>query len=233
MTTLAQLSSSQVSPEFPINENFDALSAAAVFGKKNSTSSGITWGYYGGIWGGLTVADGTLTLATSGTNYLVVNRATGVISTSTTTTNWLDTGNYARVYKITTSSSAVTAIEDHRAGDYGVLGPQPLERQQDSVSAAYTFALSDRRRTKLHPSADTTARTWTIPANASVAFPIGSELEVINQNAAGVLTIAITTDTMRLSPGGTTGSRTLAANGWARIRKITATEWIISGTGLT
>lgn len=47
------------------------------------------------------------------------------------------------------------------------------------------------------------------------------------------LTIAITTDTMRLSPGGTTGSRTLAANGIATAIKITATEWIISGSGLT
>jgi len=85
----------------------------------------------------------------------------------------------------------------------------------------------------LHPSADTTARIWTIPANASVAFPIGTEIEMINQNAGGVITIAITTDTMRLSPGGTTGSRSLAANGRAVAKKISATEWMIWGTGLT
>jgi len=66
-----------------------------------------------------------------------------------------------------------------------------------------------------------------------VAFPIGTEIEIFNQNGAGVLTIAITTDTMRLSPGGTTGSRTLAANGHAVAKKITATEWMIWGTGLT
>lgn len=103
-----------------------------------------------------------------------------------------------------------------------------------SVSAAKTFAPADIEHLAfLHPSADTTARTWTIPANATVAFALGTELEFINQNAAGVLTIAITTDTMRLSPGGTTGSRTLAANGRAVAKKITATEWIIWGTGLT
>jgi hypothetical protein len=66
-----------------------------------------------------------------------------------------------------------------------------------------------------------------------VAFPVGTELEFINQNAGGVITIAITTDTMRLSPGGTTGSRTLAANGWARAKKVASTEWIIRGDGLT
>jgi hypothetical protein len=47
------------------------------------------------------------------------------------------------------------------------------------------------------------------------------------------MTIAITTDTMRLAGAGTTGSRTLAANGIATCLKLTATEWIISGTGLT
>ena len=107
-------------------------------------------------------------------------------------------------------------------------------RAISSVSAAKTFALADLDHLVfLHPSADTTARTWTIPANAVVAFTVGTELEMINQASAGVLTIAITTDTMRLSPGGTTGSRTLAANGRAVAKKITATEWLIWGTGLT
>lgn len=101
------------------------------------------------------------------------------------------------------------------------------------ISAAYTFVLLDAGKRFLHPSADTTARTWTIPANASVAFAIGTEITFINQNAGGIITIAITTDTLRLSPGGTTGSRSLAANGIATAIKITATEWIISGTGLT
>lgn len=104
---------------------------------------------------------------------------------------------------------------------------------QNSRSAAYTLVLSDSGKHIFHPSADTTARIWTIPANASVAYPIGTALTFINQNAAGVITIAITSDTMRLAGAGTTGSRTLAANGIATAVKVTATEWIISGTGLT
>lgn len=104
---------------------------------------------------------------------------------------------------------------------------------QNSQSAAYTLVLSDANKHILHPSADTTARVFTIPANSSVAFPIGTAVSFVNQNAAGVITIAITTDTMRLAGAGTTGSRTLAANGIATALKITSTEWIISGTGLT
>lgn len=104
---------------------------------------------------------------------------------------------------------------------------------QNSQSAAYTLVLSDAGKHILHPSADTTARTFTIPANASVAFPIGTSVTFINQNAGGVITIAITTDTMHLAGAGTTGSRTLAANGIATAIKVTSTEWIISGVGLT
>jgi hypothetical protein len=104
---------------------------------------------------------------------------------------------------------------------------------QNSQSAAYTAVLADAGKHLLHPSADTAARTFTIPANASVAYPIGTALTFVNQNAAGVVTIAITSDTMRLAGAGTTGSRTLAANGIATAIKIAATEWLISGTGLT
>jgi hypothetical protein len=104
---------------------------------------------------------------------------------------------------------------------------------QNSRSAAYTLVAADAGKHIFHPSADTTARTFTIPANGSVPFPIGTAVTFINQNGAGVITIAITTDTMRLSPAGTTGSRTLAANGSATAIKVTATEWLISGSGLT
>ena len=104
---------------------------------------------------------------------------------------------------------------------------------QNSKSAAYTTVLADQEKHLFHPSADTTARIWTIDSNANVAYPIGTAITFVNQNAAGVITIAITTDTMRLAGAGTTGNRTLAANGVATALKITATEWIISGTGLT
>lgn len=104
---------------------------------------------------------------------------------------------------------------------------------QLSKSVAYTFVMTDAGKHILHPSADTTARVFTIPANASVSFPIGTVLTIINQASAGVVTLAITTDTMRWSPAGTTGSRSIAANGIATAVKLTATEWIVNGMGLS
>lgn len=109
-----------------------------------------------------------------------------------------------------------------------------LNIPQNSQSVEYTCVLADAGKHILHPDADTTARTFTIPENASVPYPIGTAITFVNQNGTGgIVTIAITTDTMRLAGAGTTGSRTLARNGVATAIKITATEWIISGSGLT
>lgn len=105
--------------------------------------------------------------------------------------------------------------------------------RQNSQSADYTLVLTDAEKHIYHPSADTTARTWTIPANASVAFPIGTAVTFVNDSLAGVVTIAITSDTLMLAGAGSTGSRTLAACGIATALKITSTKWIISGSGLT
>lgn len=108
-----------------------------------------------------------------------------------------------------------------------------LNIPQVSQSADYTMALTDAGKHILHPSADTSARTFTIDSNANKAFTVGTAITFVNQASAGTLTIAITTDTMRLAGAGTTGSRTLAANGIATALKVATTEWIISGTGLT
>lgn len=107
------------------------------------------------------------------------------------------------------------------------------ERPLQSKSAAYTFVKGDANNSFLHPSADTTARTWTIPANSAVPFKIGTEIDIVNETNAGILTIAITTDTLLLLTAGTTSTVAIAANGWAKLRKITATKWVIFGGGLT
>lgn len=104
------------------NELASALAFPLVYAKAYQTTSGLTWGYYGGRWGGFSVADGTLSLTNTDTNYVVVALATGVISLSTSDTNWNDSTNYARVYKIATGASAVTSVEDHRGGPGGAHG---------------------------------------------------------------------------------------------------------------
>ena len=62
---------------------------------------------------------------------------------------------------------------------------------------------------------------------------VGSVVDDVVSPSAGAITISITSDTMTLAGAGTTGNRTLAANGIATAIKMTATTWQINGTGLT
>ncbi len=153
--------------------------------------------------------------------------ATGVLNITTGGTLAVSIGSEM------TLASGVDAVLNTSTGptNAGSMGFRGIP--QNSRSANYTLVLADAGKHVLHPSADTTARTFTIPANASVAYPIGTSLTFINQNGAGTVTIAITTDTMRLIGTGSTGSRTLADNGIATAVKVSATEWVISGTNLT
>ena len=103
---------------------------------------------------------------------------------------------------------------------------------QNSQSAAYTLVLADAGKHIFHPSTDANARTYTIPANSSVAYLIGTAITFVNMTSQ-VVTIAITTDTMYLAKDGTTGSRSLAQYGSATALKMTSTTWLISGSALT
>jgi len=100
-----------------------------------------------------------------------------------------------------------------------------------SGNSAYAFPTTDAGCTIYHDEAS--ARTWTIPANASVAHVVGTTFVLDNTGnagAAGAITLAITTDTLRRGDGTSgTGSRTISAGQVATIRKVTSTIWVITG----
>lgn len=103
---------------------------------------------------------------------------------------------------------------------------------QNAQAGNYTLVIGDAGKHIYHASGDGAGDTYTIPANASVAFPIGTSITFVNMDSNAV-SIAITTDTMNLAGTGTTGTRTLAQYGVATALKIGTTLWIINGTGLT
>ena len=94
----------------------------------------------------------------------------------------------------------------------------------------YTLVLEDAGKT-VHKAGGGAGETYTIPANSSVAFVIGTMI-AINNDGGGSLTIAITTDTLTWSADNTTGSRTLADGGTCVLLKVTATLWKIAGSKL-
>jgi hypothetical protein len=102
---------------------------------------------------------------------------------------------------------------------------------QNAQTGSYTLVLADAGKHIYHASG-AGAATYTIPANGSVAYAVGTAITFVNLSATSI-SIAITTDTMYLSSAGTTGTRTLAQYGSATALKVTSTAWIISGSGLT
>lgn len=104
----------------------------------------------------------------------------------------------------------------------------------NTQSANYTFIAADSGVCVYHPASDTAGRTWTIPANSSVAYPVGTIIEIDNDHGAGAITLDITTDTLVLvGSAGSTGTRTIASGGRAVIRKVAITRWRIWGDSIT
>lgn len=98
---------------------------------------------------------------------------------------------------------------------------------QNAQTGAYTLALSDAGK----QVANTTGG-WVIPANASVAFPVGTTIVLYN-NSGSSQNVSITSDTLRLAGTTTTGTRPLAAYGLATCVKVASTTWVISGAGVS
>lgn len=96
---------------------------------------------------------------------------------------------------------------------------------------SYTLVISDANKAVYMPNV--AANALAIPSNASVPFPIGTMITIINDGASNVIAISIASDVMRLAGTALTGSRNLAAGGEATLLKVQAARWLISGIGLT
>jgi hypothetical protein len=169
---------------------------------------------------GTLAVTGAVTAETFNTDQITVvgNR----ISTTVTNANLELECNGTGGVVINTLADATTSSTVKSVGYLGL--------PQSATATTATLAIGDAGK---HIYVTTTGQTITIPAAASVAYPIGTTLTFIAGPSATTVTIAITSDTLRLAGGTSTGSRTLAANGMATAVKVAATTWYINGTGLT
>lgn len=106
----------------------------------------------------------------------------------------------------------------------------------------YTLALSDAG--KVIYKGDNTAQQWTVPANVTVAFPVGTAILLDNTNggsttattvtiAKGASVVIVRGDGVGVL-GADPATRTLARGNSATIRKVATNTWIITGsTGLS
>jgi hypothetical protein len=117
-----------------------------------------------------------------------------------------------------TTTGTLAAGNDSRFGSTG----------QSAHGGSYTLALTDAGVTQSF----TATATLTIPANATVAFPLETAIPVRVATGA-TLTISIASDTLTWIPSGSTGSRTLTGPAYAVLTKATTTGWTIGAGGIT
>lgn len=171
----------------------------------------------------------------------------GIASLSTTQIATLGTGNLPTLAALSTTQvatlsstnlqtiSGLSTVQIQSLGTAGIAAYSTsqiaalVSVPQNTQSVDYTCVLGDAGKAMVESGS---SKTITIPANGSVAYPVGSTLTFAN-NTSGTMSIAITTDTMYLAGTATTGTRTLAQRGMATAYKISSTVWFISGAGLT
>ena len=166
---------------------------------------------------GKTVQGGTFNNAAI-TSATQVSTSNAAITGGTVNNVTANGGTYNNV--AITNSPNISTIGDVTIGGASI--------PQNPQNAGYTLVAADANK---HISFQT-AGTFTIPANASVPYAIGTVVTFFNPSGSNC-SIAITSDTLTLAGVGTTGTRTLANHGIATALKVTANIWYISGTGLS
>jgi hypothetical protein len=97
------------------------------------------------------------------------------------------------------------------------------------ATADYTAVLDDQYQV-LVPMNKATAVAFKIPTNASVAFPVGTAITVLNKGAGTVTISAVTSGTTTvLSAGAVAASPTLAQYKTAVCIKTATDTWYVAG----
>lgn len=175
---LTQLTAGQASKEATVNEMLNALSQTA-FGGRRQSSSGLAWDYFGGriLVDGVStaIANGSVTLTASTTNYVESTRA-GVVSNNVTAF----TAGSVALYKVVTGASTVTSYEDHRP--WLKLAPGRL-----------TLAMADANQTLTHAQAlvDSLELTGALTALRDVIVPLAPRSWTIFANTTGAFGVRV------------------------------------------
>ena len=134
------------------------------------------------------------------------------------------TSSYAATLTPTTLSANRTVTIPDETFTVGYIGaPQ---------STNTTLALTDQGK-HVYFTGGSTA-TLSVATNASVAFPIGTTILVVNNNSAN-LTIQNATSgvSFQLANGASATSRTVATKGMATLLYVGSDTWYVSGAGVT
>lgn len=149
------------------NALLDAVAPVAVYGYKYATTSGLTLGYHGGkitVNGVVTtIADGTLVLTASTTNYVEANPATGAVTKNTTAY----TPGYWRIGRAVTGTGSITTWYDDRYVGFGQQTRLLTKAFPSDANYTLTAAEADVDVISITAGTITTTRDIIVP----IAFP--------------------------------------------------------------
>jgi hypothetical protein len=112
----------------------------------------------------------------------------------------------------------------------GTVSPSTPLTIDAKTGTTYTFVLQDSNN-ELITASNASAQTYSIPTNASVAFPIGSQINIIQIGAGQVTINAVTSGTTTvLSNGGTPAAPKLRVQySSATLVKVATDAWYVIG----
>lgn len=139
----------------------------------------------------------------------------------------LGTGALARVLISQNTTDNLQAVDD--GGTFHTVGWR--DTPQNAQSGNYQLALTDRGIQVIFVGAG--GVTLTVPTNASVPFPIGTVVRVINDSAGNVTVSSGGPTILKWSPFNVAGNRTLALAGTCCLEKVNNDKWYITGGGLS
>jgi hypothetical protein len=193
--------------------------------------SGTTWDVFaqvGGAGAGVVSVAGGGTGVSTLTGYVKGSGTSPLTASATIPTSDL-TGTLAAANGGTGLTSPGTSgnvlTSDGTNWTSTALPSSAVQYPQNIQSANYTLVLGDAGKQIFHPVSDTTVRTYTIPANSSVAFPIGTVVLFTVENGGVPVKVAITSDTLVFGAG-TTGNLFVPVNNTLMAIKVTATKWM-------
>ena len=105
-----------------------------------------------------------------------------------------------------------------------------LEIPQVALTADDTIALEDSGK---HFHSNTAGNiTLTIPTNATVAFPVGTAISIVEEAAGNILVNAAAGVNLYLAGNSTAANRVLGTYGMATLMKVGTDTWFINGSGV-
>jgi hypothetical protein len=181
-SNLTSVSSSQSQKEVTVNGLFDAASPATGFGRNAATSSGLTWGYYGGtvmVDGAPTqVGNSTLALTANTTNYVERTRA-GVVSSNTTGF----TAGRIPLYTVVTGASTVSSYTDWRSTEI----PSPCGIVAKTITTADVTLTANEARNQI------ITLSGTLTGNRNLIVPNDPGIWIVKNGTGGAFTVTVKT----------------------------------------